>query len=80
MKDEMDAPDEIDRVNENHSRSHKLEVKTKLKRGTGTRDSDTIVARAVGQNEEELEEKLEALMPRLEELAEHCRSIQPGDD
>jgi len=60
----------------------KIRVETKVKRGTGTRDQDTIKVVVKGDDPDETVKKLNATVENLRETATAARSIQPdgGDD
>jgi len=55
------------------------QVDVKLQRGTGTDDRDTLKASVEAETLEELDEREEAMLERLERLAEKIRAIQPDD-
>jgi len=55
------------------------QVDVKLQRGNGTDDRDTLKASVEAETLEELDEREEAMLTRLERLAEKVRSIQPDD-
>jgi len=54
-----------------------FEITTKLTRGTGTDDRDTIKASVGADTVAELDEKLDAVQERLEDWAADIREIQP---
>lgn len=70
-----DTPYEADETIQNLSTG--VELKAKMKRGTGTRDQDTIVAKIKGETTEEVEEKREEMVEAMKETAEELREIQP---
>ena len=51
----------------------------KLKRGTGTRDQDEVIAKAKGKTLEDAREDMEILREYIHELAEDARQIQPAE-
>lgn len=51
----------------------------KLKRGTGTRDQDEVIAKAKGKTLEDAREVMETLREYIHDLAEDARQIQPGE-
>ena len=55
------------------------QVHVKVQRGNGTDDRDTLKASVEAETLEELDEREEAMLTRLERLAEKVRSIQPDD-
>ncbi len=58
----------------------KIRLKTQLKRGSGTRDQDTIEVKVRGDDETEAVEKLNETLRLLNETAEIARGTQAGDD
>lgn len=60
----------------------KIVLKTKLKRGTGTRDEDKIDVKVKGDDPAETAEKLAETLSALKEcgVAETLRETQPEDD
>ncbi|GAA0643087.1 MULTISPECIES: DUF7389 domain-containing protein [Halobacteriales] len=52
----------------------------KLKRGTGTRDQDEVIAKAKGKTLEDAREDMETLREYIHDLAEDARQIQPEED
>lgn len=60
-----------------------VSVTAKLKRGSGTRDQDTIKIKAKGRTAEEAIENMDAVLNRADEWADDLRAVQPeegGDD
>ncbi|MFC7157743.1 hypothetical protein ACFQPA_20165 [Halomarina halobia] len=57
-----------------------VSLTVKLKRGTGTRDQEEVIAKAKGKTLEEAREDMETLREYIHDLAEDARQIQPGDD
>ena len=49
----------------------------KLKRGTGTRDQDEVIAKAKGSTLEDARDDMNELRGYIRELAEDARQIQP---
>jgi len=58
----------------------KIVVKTKVKRGTGTRDEDKIDVKVKGDNPTEVVEKVNETISRLHNTAEDLRNMQPEED
>lgn len=54
-------------------------VDVKIQRGNGTDDRDTLKATVSAHTLEELDERIEQMHDRLEDLAERTRAIQPDD-
>lgn len=67
--------DEIDETIENISSGVVLKAKTK--RGTGTRDQDTVTGKIKGETVEEVKDQREELIEAIEETCEELRKIQP---
>lgn len=68
------------KVNKNISESaDKIRLKTQLKRGSGTRDQDTIEVKIKGDDPVEAVHKLNETLERLAETADLARGTQPGD-
>jgi hypothetical protein len=57
-----------------------VSLTVKLTRGTGTRDQDTITAKAKGKTLEDAREDMETLREYIHDLAEDARQIQPDDN
>jgi len=57
----------------------KIQAETKVKRGTGTRDQDTIKVKVKGDSPEEVVEKLNSTVELLNDTAQTVRSMQPED-
>jgi hypothetical protein len=57
-----------------------VSITTKLKRGSGTRDQDTIKLKAKGRDAEEAIAEMEEVIERAEEWADDLREVQPEDD
>lgn len=55
----------------------KIRIETKIKRGSGTRDQDTLKVKVKGDDPEETVEKLNETLARLQETAGEVRDIQP---
>lgn len=55
----------------------KIRVETKVKRGTGTRDQDTISVKVKGDDPDDVVERLNDTIENLRETADAARSIQP---
>lgn len=58
----------------------KIRVETKVKRGSGTRDQDTIKVQVKGDDPDDVVEQLNATVENLRETADAARSIQPEAD
>ena len=78
--------DESTESNEQTTRTEYVErsdvgvsLTVKLKRGTGTRDQDEIIAKAKGKTLEDAREDMEVLREYIHELAEDARQIQPEE-
>jgi len=56
-----------------------VSLTVKLKRGTGTRDQDEVIAKAKGKTLEDAREDMEVLREYIHELAEDARQIQPEE-
>lgn len=57
-----------------------VSLTVKLKRETGTRDQDEVIAKAKGKTLEDAREDMESFREYIHDLAEDARQIQPGDD
>ena len=57
-----------------------VSLTVKLKRGTGTRDQDEVIAKAKGQTLEDARKDMEILREYIHDLAEDARQIQPEED
>ena len=88
--DESDMPTEPQRLEETmqetetthnlNESADKIRLKTQLKRGSGTRDQDTIEVKIRGDDPTEAVEKLNKTLELLNETAEIARGTQAGDD
>jgi len=58
----------------------KIVVKTKVKRGTGTRDEDKLSVKVKGNDPVEVVEKVNETISRLHNTAEDLRNMQPEED
>jgi len=58
----------------------KIVVKTKVKRGTGTRDEDKIDVKVKGDNPTEVVEKVNETISRLHNTADDLRNMQPENN
>jgi hypothetical protein len=75
MSDDTNDPERIERTDVGAS------VEARLKRGTGTRDEDTITIKAKGETAEDAVEEFEVLLQQYEaEYSDRCRNIQPTVD
>lgn len=73
MTHETDDPDRIERTDIGAS------VEARLKRGTATRDEDTITIKGKGETAEEAAAEFEYLLEKYEaEYSDRCRNIQPS--
>jgi len=57
----------------------KIVVKTKVKRGSGTRDQDTINIKVKGDKATEVVEKLNNTVELIQHTATDLREMQPGE-
>lgn len=57
----------------------KIRLKTKLKRGSGTRDQDVLNVQVKGDDPEQAVEKLNRTIELLRETADDVRAIQPEE-
>ncbi|MDT3437454.1 hypothetical protein DVK05_15690 [Halorubrum sp. Atlit-8R] len=57
-----------------------VSLTVKLKRGTGTRDQDEVIAKAKGKTLEDAREDMETLREYIHDLAEDARQIQPEEE
>lgn len=57
-----------------------VSIETKIKRGEGTRDQDTIKAKVKAESLDEARDMQAAVIGDLHEWADAARAIQPGDD
>ena len=81
------ADDESAESNEQTTRTEYVErsdvgvsLTVKLKRGTGTRDQDEVIAKAKGKTLEDAREDMETLREYIHDLAEDARQIQPEEE
>ena len=58
----------------------KIRVETKVKRGTGTRDQDTIKVQIKGDDPDDVVARLNQTVENLRETADAARSIQPNNE
>ena len=79
------ADDESAESNEQTTRTEYVErsdigvsLTVKLKRGTGTRDQDEVIAKAKGKTLEDAREDMEILRAYIHDLVEDTRQIQPA--
>ena len=89
MTDQDAATDQSSRTeNDEPERSEYVEridvgvsLTVKLKRGTGTRDQDEVIAKAKGSTLEDAREDMDELRGYIRDLAADARQIQPdGSD
>jgi hypothetical protein len=57
-----------------------VSLTVKLKRGTGTRDQDEVIAKAKGKTLEDARQDMEILREYIHDLAEDARQIQPEEE
>lgn len=57
-----------------------VSLTVKLKRGTGTRDQDEVIAKAKGKTLEDARENMDTLRKYIHDLAEDARQIQPEEE
>ena len=57
-----------------------VSLTVKLKRGTGTRDQDEVIAKAKGSTLEDARDDMNELRGYIRDLAEDARQIQPDPD
>ncbi|MDF9748048.1 DUF7389 domain-containing protein [Natrinema salsiterrestre] len=57
-----------------------VSLTVKLKRGTGTRDQDEVIAKAKGKTLEDAREDMEILREYIHDLAKDARQIQPEEE
>ena len=80
-----DVPDGEDTYDEDHVQrtisesADKIRLKTKLTRGTGTRDQEAIEVKIKGDDPDETVETLNETLENLAETADNARAIQPGE-
>ena len=81
------ADDESTEASEQTTRTEYVErsdvgvsLTVKLKRGTGTRDQDEVIAKAKGKTLEDAREDMEILREYIHGLAEDARQIQPEEE
>jgi phosphotransferase system HPr-like phosphotransfer protein len=75
-----DTTDATTQHNLNES-ADKIRLKTQVKRGTATRDQDTIEVKVRGDDPDDAVDTLNATLTNLRETADAARAIQPeGDD
>jgi len=55
-----------------------VSITAKVKRGSGTRDQDTIKIKAKGTDAAEAIEEMDAVLERADEWADDLRDVQPG--
>ena len=87
---DQDSPavDQSNRVEDEHHENVEYVERTdvgvsltvKLKRGTGTRDQDEVIAKAKGSTLEDAREDMNELREYIHDLAEDARQIQPDPD
>lgn len=57
----------------------KIRVETKVKRGSGTRDQDTLKVVIKGDDPDDVVARLNETVANLRETADAVRDIQPGE-
>ncbi|ESP86853.1 DUF7389 domain-containing protein [Candidatus Halobonum tyrrellensis] len=88
MTDQDEVTDQSDRAgNTNQERTEYVErtdvgvsLTVKLKRGTGTRDQDEVIAKAKGSTLEDAREDMDELRGYIRDLAADVRQIQPDPE
>lgn len=76
-----DHTDDADETHLNISESaDKIRVETQVKRGTGTRDQDTIKVKVKGNDPDDVVDRLNATVAKLHDTAARARAIQPESD
>ena len=88
MTDQDSAVDQSNRAEHTgHERTEYVErtdvgvsLTVKLKRGTGTRDQDEVIAKAKGSTLEDAREDMDELRGYIRDLAADARQIQPDSD
>lgn len=63
-----------------HESADKYEANAKIKRGTGTRDQDTINLKAKGDDPVDVVNDLHEMIAEAEKAADGARNIQPEHD
>lgn len=71
-----DIDESVRRVNEQSG----VEIKAKLKRGTDTRDQDTLVIKARGSDAQEATEQFDDALSNICGWANGLRGVQPETD
>lgn len=66
-----------DRKRHINESADKVRVKTQVKRGSGTRDQDTVEVKVKGSNPEVVVEKLNQTVTLLTDTTQTLRDIQP---
>lgn len=69
-----DVDETIKRMNEG------VALKVKMKRGTGTRDQDTITGKIKGEDVEDVENQREELVEQMKKAMEDSREVQPDEE
>ena len=88
MTDQNAAADQSDRAEHNEQKRTEYVERTdigvsltvKLKRGTGTRDQDEVIAKAKGSTLEDAREDMDELRGYIRNLAQDARQIQPDPE
>jgi len=70
-----------DKTHHINETADKVVLKTKLKRGTGTRDEDKLDCKVKGESPEEVAQQMRDLIDACEALglSDHLRDVQPGE-
>jgi len=71
---------DADRQHTTRESADKIRVETKVKRGTGTRDQDTIKVKVRGDDADDVVDRLNATVQNLRETADAVRDIQPDSE
>jgi len=64
---------------ETRESADKIRVETKVKRGTGTRDQDTIKVKVRGDDPDAVVAQLNQTVANIKDTADDVRALQPGD-
>lgn len=75
---DTDLTDDEVQIIERHDTG--VSITTKIQRGTGTNDRDTISAKIKAETRSEAERELAAIRPALREHVEDVRGWQNGDE
>jgi hypothetical protein len=76
----MPPNDKTDRTHRVSETADKIKLKTKLVRGSGTRDQDKITVVIKDSDPEDAVTKLNQTLAMLETTADSLRKVQPGSN